>query len=243
MTTTLSRIQCGTRGLSIVETIAYLAAFFEGRVAFSTSFGLEDQVLAHLIFTHELDVEVFTLDTGRLFQETYDVFGKTLARYGKPIKTYYPERAELETLLAQQGPNGFYNSVAERKDCCHVRKITPLERALQGKDVWITGLRSGQSANRSKMDAFEYDERFGVLKYNPLINATAEDVEACIAKHRIPQNVLHRQGFSSIGCAPCTRATQPGEDPRAGRWWWEDSHKECGLHYAAAAPVKLEKQL
>lgn len=226
----LAKIKEETEGLSLSDTLAYLAANFADQVVFSTSFGQEDQVITHLIFSNSIDIQIFTLDTGRLFQETYNVLDSTQARYGQKIKVYYPDTAALEQLLEEQGPNGFYYSVENRKTCCQVRKIAPLERALRGQQVWITGLRAGQSENRSQMDAFEYDSRFGVIKYNPLINWSLDEVEAYLDTHRIPQNALHKQGFVSIGCAPCTRAIEPGEDIRAGRWWWEQSHKECGLH-------------
>lgn len=230
MNNVLAIIKADTADLSISDTMAYLAEHFAGQVVFSTSFGQEDQIITHFIFTASLGIEVFTLDTGRLFQETYNVLDNTQARYRQKIKVYYPDTAALEQLLDEQGPNGFYYAVENRKSCCHVRKIAPLERALAGRQIWITGLRAGQSENRSQMDAFEYDARFGVIKYNPLINWSLDEVEAFLDTHSIPQNALHKQGFVSIGCAPCTRAIEPGEDIRAGRWWWEQSQKECGLH-------------
>ncbi len=226
----LTIIQSETADKGIGETLQYLCGRYPEGVVFSTSFGQEDQVITHLIFAQGAAVAVFTLDTGRLFQETYDVIDRTLARYGKPIQVYYPDTRQVEALVADQGMNGFYLSVENRKSCCEVRKIEPLKRALAGKKVWITGLRAGQSENRSSMPAFEYDERFGLIKYNPLIDWSLDEVEAYLEKYNVPQNALHKKGFVSIGCAPCTRAIQPGEDIRAGRWWWEQSHKECGLH-------------
>ena len=186
----LAKIKEETEGLSLSDTLAYLATNFAGRVVFSTSFGQEDQVITHLIFSNSIDIQIFTLDTGRLFQETYNVLDSTQARYGQKIKVYYPDTAALEQLLEEQGPNGFYYSVESRKTCCQVRKIAPLERALRGQQVWITGLRAGQSENRSQMDAFEYDSRFGVIKYNPLINWSLDEVEAYLDTHRIPQNMM-----------------------------------------------------
>lgn len=226
----ISTIEKSIEGLPIQEAIAALCDSFAGRVVFSTSFGQEDQVLSHLIFSHKLPVRVFTLDTGRLFEETYDVFAKTIDRYQVKIDVYYPAQSEVETLMRVQGPHSMYQSISQRKECCHIRKIEPLTRALANTDIWITGLRAGQSANRQELELLSFDEGFGVLKYNPLLNWSLEEVQAHLDEHTVPQNKLHEQGFVSIGCAPCTRAIQPGEDIRAGRWWWEESRKECGLH-------------
>jgi phosphoadenosine phosphosulfate reductase len=219
-----------TRSLSIEETLAFLANEFKDKVVFSTSFGQEDQVITALIGQNDLPITIFTLDTGRLFQETYDVFHKTLKKYKKEIKVYFPEASEVENLLNQKGPNSFYESVENRKECCYIRKVAPLTKALKGNSIWITGLRAEQSENRNDLDLFEYDEKFDIIKFNPLLKWTLEEVQKYIDDNNVPQNALHKQGFVSIGCAPCTRAITPDEDIRAGRWWWESSHKECGLH-------------
>lgn len=205
-----------------------------GRIVFTTSFGLEDQVLTHLIFSSDLDIEVATLDTGRLFPETYALWAETEMRCGRRIRVFFPEREGVEALLADQGINGFFLSVEARKACCGVRKVEPLKRALAGAAVWITGLRAGQSANRGSMSVAAFDAGFGLLKVNPLIDQERAALESFVKDHTVPVNPLHARGFPSIGCQPCTRAIQPGEDERAGRWWWEaDAKKECGLHVGA----------
>ncbi len=219
-----------TKDFSIEETLSFLANEYKDKVVFSTSFGQEDQVITALIAKNDLPITIFTLDTGRLFQETYDVFHKTLKKYKKEIKVYFPEAAAVENLLNQKGPNSFYESVENRKECCFIRKVAPLTKALKGNSIWITGLRAEQSENRSDLAAFEYDAHFDIIKFNPLLKWTLKEVEDYLEKNNVPQNALHKQGFVSIGCAPCTRAITPDEDIRAGRWWWESSHKECGLH-------------
>ncbi|RTY65887.1 phosphoadenylyl-sulfate reductase [Flavobacterium sp. GSP27] len=219
-----------TKDFSIEETLRFLANEYKDNVVFSTSFGQEDQVITALIAKNDLPITIFTLDTGRLFQETYDVFHKTLRKYKIDIKTYFPEAIAVEELLNHKGPNSFYESVENRKECCFIRKVAPLTKALKGNDIWITGLRAEQSENRNDLDLFEYDEKFDIIKFNPLLKWTLIEVEAYLEKNNVPQNVLHKQGFVSIGCAPCTRAIAEGEDIRAGRWSWESSHKECGLH-------------
>ncbi len=219
-----------TKDFSIEETLAFLAVEFPNQVVFSTSFGQEDQVITDLIALNQLPITVFTLDTGRLFQETYDVFHKTVKKYKTEIKTFFPNTAEVETLLNEKGPNSFYDSVENRKECCFIRKVVPLTKALKGNAIWITGLRAEQSQNRSDLNFFEYDAHFDIIKFNPLLKWTLQEVEEYLEKNNVPQNTLHKKGFVSIGCAPCTRAILPGEDIRAGRWSWESSHKECGLH-------------
>ena len=219
-----------TINFSIEETLAFLANEYQDKVVFSTSFGQEDQVITALIAKNELPITIFTLDTGRLFQETYDVFHKTLKKYKIEIKTYFPEANAVEDLLNKKGPNSFYESVENRKECCFIRKVAPLTKALNGNEIWITGLRAEQSENRNDLAFFEYDAHFNIIKFNPLLKWTLEEVQEYIDTNNVPQNALHAQGFVSIGCAPCTRAILPGEDIRAGRWWWESSHKECGLH-------------
>jgi len=219
-----------TKGFSLEETLSFLANEYQGKVVFSTSFGQEDQVITALIAKNDLPITIFTLDTGRLFQETYDVFHKTLKKYKKEIKVYFPEASAVEKLLETKGPNSFYDSVENRKECCFIRKVAPLTKALKGNAIWITGLRAEQSENRNNLDLFEYDAHFDIIKFNPLLKWTLKEVEEYLEKNNVPQNALHKQGFVSIGCAPCTIAIAEGEDIRAGRWWWESSHKECGLH-------------
>ena len=201
-----------------------------GKMCFSTSLGQEDQVLTDFIFKNNLPIDVFTIDTGRLFQESYDVLSSTQNKYNKPIQTFFPNDKEVEELVTKHGINGFYDSVQNRKDCCAVRKIHPLKRALQSYDVWVTGLRSEQSANRSGFEILTYDTQFEIIKFNPLIQWSFLEVLDYLESNNVPQNSLHKQGYISIGCEPCTRAIKQNEDPRAGRWWWETSHKECGLH-------------
>lgn len=199
-------------------------------IAFSTSMGQEDQVLTYLLTANESTARIFTLDTGRLFPEAYDLIAKTESRYNTSIQIVFPNQENVQSYVSEEGINGFFTSVESRKRCCSARKIQPLKRALQGVDVWITGLRADQSQNRSNMAVANWDENFGVVKYNPLIHWTYDQVIACIKENNIPYNPLHDKGYISIGCAPCTKAIQPGEDPRSGRWWWESSKKECGLH-------------
>jgi phosphoadenosine phosphosulfate reductase len=219
-----------TKDFSIEEAFTFLADEYKDKVVFSTSFGQEDQVITALIANSNTAINIFTLDTGRLFQETYDVFHKTLKKYKKHIEVYFPEAADVQNLLNAKGPNSFYESVENRKECCFIRKVAPLTKALKGNSVWITGLRVEQSENRNDLDLFEYDSKFEIIKFNPLLKWTLKEVEDYIEKNNVPQNALHKKGFVSIGCAPCTRAIAEGEDIRAGRWWWESSHKECGLH-------------
>ncbi|HWB93482.1 MAG TPA: phosphoadenylyl-sulfate reductase [Puia sp.] len=218
-------------GLSIEDALAELTRRFPGKVTFSTSFSIEDQVIAHYILQNAFPVSIFTLDTGRLFAETYSVWSATNEKYGTRVQAYYPDRDRLETFLNDKGPNAFYESVANRKECCHIRKVEPLKRALHGQEVWVTGLRAEHSPERRDHQVIEWDEGNNILKYNPLLHWDTQQVRAFIDQHNIPYNPLHDRGFVSIGCAPCTRAIRPGEDFRAGRWWWEDnSKKECGLH-------------
>src|SRR5687767_725036 len=218
---------------SLPEAVSLVADLFPGKVVFSSSLGQEDQVLTDIIFKNNLPVKIFTIDTGRLFNETYELLDKTTARYKKQVQVYFPEAADVETFVATKGINSFYESVDNRKGCCFIRKVKPLNRALKGAAVWITGLRAEQSDNRQAMPMIEWDENRQLYKFNPLIRWTYNDVLDYIKEFNVPYNTLHDKGFISIGCAPCTRAIEPGEDARAGRWWWEASHKECGLHVPA----------
>ncbi len=220
---------------SAEEVLEYFIANYSGRIGFSSSFGAEDQVLTDLILKQNAQVNIFTLDTGRLPYETYEVMDKTNKKYGITIDVYTPERSDLEALYKSQGVNGFYESIEKRKACCHVRKIAPLQRALQGLDVWITGLRQSQSVTRGNLELVEFDQQLQLIKLNPLVLWSEEEVWNYIQQHHLPYNALHDKGYPSIGCAPCTRAIAVGEDVRAGRWWWEEpEHKECGLHIKSA---------
>ena len=229
----LEDIKQQTEGVEPVEALALLANQFPGEIVFSTSFGWEDQVITHMIFANNLPIKIFTLETGRLFPETYYVWNRTMEMYEKPIHAYYPNHELLEKMVNAKGPSSFYESVENRKECCGIRKVEPLKRALAGNKCWITGIRADQSANRQFMDNMEWDDQNNLIKFHPIYNWSLDQVKAYIKENNIPYNTLHDRGFPSIGCAPCTRAVQPGEDFRAGRWWWEDtSKKECGLHEA-----------
>jgi phosphoadenosine phosphosulfate reductase len=220
------------------QRLAALRAALPGRLVFTTSFGLEDQALTHLIAEAGLDVAFATLDTGRLFPETYRVWQETEARYGIRVDPFSPDTGRVQDLVRDQGINGFYASVEARKACCHVRKIEPLGRALAGAQGWITGLRGDQSDHRSGLDILSHDIDRGLLKLNPLLDWTREDALRFTRAHGVPVNELHDRGFLSIGCAPCTRAVAEGEPERAGRWWWEDEgKKECGLHISADGKI------
>jgi len=218
-------------GLPIVDSLKKLAAEFPGKVVFSTSFSWEDQAIAHMILTNNIPIEIFTLDTGRLFDETYYVWSRTNEKYNTHIKAYYPQAEELQEYIGENGPNAFYESVQLRKSCCYIRKVEPLKRALAGNELWITGLRAEHSPERQNLPQIEWDEANQIIKYHPILNWSTEDVTNFIYSNHIPYNTLHNKGFVSIGCAPCTRAIKAGEDFRAGRWWWENKDsKECGLH-------------
>ncbi len=228
------------KALSTVEKLWFLARKYPDQVVFSTSFGLEDQVVTQLIFANKIPIKVFTLETGRLFPETYYVWYRTLEIYQQPIHAYYPQTELLQEMVNTKGPNSFYESVANRKQCCHIRKIEPLKRALAGQQIWITGIRAEQSTNREEMTDLEWDEGNQLVKFHPLFHWSLQTVRQYIAANNIVYNTLHDKGFPSIGCAPCTRAVQAGEDFRAGRWWWEDqSKKECGLH-STTENIKVE---
>lgn len=227
----LAEIKAELANFNTVEKLRFLADQYPGKVIFSTSFGWEDQAITHLIFSNNIPIKVFTLETGRLFPETYYVWNRTLEVYNQPIHAYYPKNELLQDMVNTKGPNSFYESVANRKECCYIRKIEPLKRALQGNEIWVTGIRAEQSANREDMHDLEWDEGNQLVKFHPIFDWTLDEVKSYIKDNNIVYNTLHDKGFPSIGCAPCTRAVQPGEDFRAGRWWWEDqSKKECGLH-------------
>jgi phosphoadenosine phosphosulfate reductase len=216
---------------SIEESLFLLSEKFKDKIVFSTSLGLEDQVIKHIIFSNDLPIRVFTIDTGRLFNETYSVMNKTNEFYDKKIQIYFPKNEAVENLVNKKGPFSFYESLENRKECCYLRKVEPLNRALEGMQVWVTGIRAEQSLNRQSMERVEWDKAHNIFKFHPLLNWSLQEVKDYIKKHNIPYNILHDKGFVSIGCSPCTRAVKEGEDFRAGRWWWEDNtKKECGLH-------------
>jgi phosphoadenosine phosphosulfate reductase len=205
----------------------------------ASSLGAEDMVLLDLIARERLAIGVFTLDTGRLPQETYDLLQLARQRYAVPIDVFAPEAHDVEAYIAAHGPNGFYDSVALRQECCHLRKVKPLARALAGKRAWVTGLRRAQSAGRNAIAPQEWDAEHKLQKFNPLADWSDEEVWNYIRAHDVPVNALHAKGYPSIGCAPCTRAIAPGEDARAGRWWWENPEfNECGLHPRQAAEAR-----
>jgi len=200
-------------------------------ITFASSLGLEDQVLTHIIKNSKIDIEIFTLDTGRLFYEVYDTLVKTEVRYNFRYRIYFPDYQKVEKMVHEKGINLFYESIENRKLCCEVRKVEPLKRALTGKKCWITGLTRYQNITRKNLDLIEWDELNNLYKLNPLVDWTYEEINQFIKKNNIPYNILHDKGYLSIGCQPCTRAIFEGEDIRAGRWWWENpENRECGLH-------------
>lgn len=217
-----------------VEPETMLHHFMEiygDRIALSSSLSAEDQALTDMMLGINPQARIFSLDTGRLFPETYALLDKTNLHYGIKIEVFCPQTEALQEMVNTQGINLFYESIEKRHFCCQVRKLEPLSRAFRTLDAWVCGLRRGQSVTRNDMRRVEWDERHGLLKINPLIDWSEEQVWAYVREHRVPYNKLHDQGFPSIGCQPCTRAVKPGEDIRSGRWWWEDpQHRECGLH-------------
>jgi len=213
------------------ELIRGFLSEYNGKIALSSSLGIEDQALTHIISNIDKSTKIFTLDTGRLFPESYDLIHRTNHKYGIKMSVYFPDAGHVEEMVNTKGINLFFESVENRKLCCNIRKIEPLKRAFAGLEVWICGLRREQSVTRQNMQRIEWDEANGIIKLNPLIDWTEEEVRKFIYDHGIPYNPLHDKGFPSIGCQPCTRAIFPGEDIRAGRWWWENPDtKECGLH-------------
>lgn len=217
-------------GLTPLQMLQWVERHIDHPV-FASSLGQEDQVILHLIAAHRLNIPVITLDTGRLFPETYNLIAENESRFGIKIQVLFPDAAEVETMVAEEGINLFLKGVDRRKRCCQVRKINPLRRVLRQSGGWICGLRREQSSTRSKLKVIEWDAVNGIPKINPLADWSLEQVTAYLKENSVPYNPLHDQGFISIGCACCTRAVQPGEDIRAGRWWWETpEQKECGLH-------------
>ena len=237
--TSAQRLVAGFAKLDLDARLAAVTREIAGRIVFTTSFGLEDQAIAHAIFTQGLPIEVVTLDTGQLFPQTYQLWSETEARHGRRIRALYPERRAVEAFVAEHGIDGFRSSVGARQACCGVRKVEPLGRALAGAAGWITGVRAEQSWERAATPYAAVDAGRGLIKVNPLLDWLRERVVAYVCQHAIPYNSLHDQGFLSIGCAPCTRAVRPGEPERAGRWWWEqDDKKECGLHVRPRASLE-----
>ena len=213
------------------EVLDFFCRRYPNRIAFSTSLGAEDQVIMDLLAKTGTPVKVFTLDTGRLFSETYELIDKTRLHYGIRIDVYFPDRENIENMVKEKGINLFYESIENRKLCCYNRKIEPLNRALSGMEAWITGIRKDQTLSRFETNLVEWDESHGLIKINPLYKWTDKLVWDYIRQYNVPYNPLHDKGFPSIGCQPCTRAVKPGDDIRSGRWWWEDQGpKECGLH-------------
>ncbi len=230
------------KGLTPEEILRFAFKEFGKRLTLASSFGEEDQVLTHMISLTVPQISIFTLDTGRLFPETYELIAKTQKRYPMPIVIYFPDTKDVEQMVEQKGINLFYESVENRKLCCGIRKVQSLKRALKNVDAWISGLRRRQSVTRSDIEVFEYDSANEKIKINPLIDWNLEQVREYIKINNVDVNPLHKQGFVSIGCAPCTRAIKEGEDIRAGRWWWEQpEQKECGLHNNPRRPAVKKK--
>lgn len=213
------------------EVLAFFQKEFKDKIALSSSLGAEDQVLTDMLVKSAPQMKIFTLDTGRLFPETYSLLSRTTEKYNKNIQVYFPNNEKVESMVNESGVNLFYHSIENRKLCCGIRKLEPLARAFKNLDAWVCGLRASQALTRNNIQLVEWDDNNGLIKINPLYNWTEDDVWSYIKEHGVPFNVLHKKGFPSIGCQPCTRAVEPGEDVRAGRWWWENPEtKECGLH-------------
>ncbi len=227
------------RAANAVEQLKAAVAEYKN-VTYANSLGSESMVLTDLIWREVPQIEVFSIDTGRLYPETYELIERIQHKYGRKLHVYYPQGAKVEGWVAQNGINGFRNGLDERRSCCHIRKIEPFQRALQGKAAWVTGIRKGQSASRALSAPVEWDAAYGLHKISPLLDWSEKDIWTYIRKLRLPYNSLHDTGFPSIGCAPCTRAVQHGEDERAGRWWWERAEsRECGLHPRRQLPVAV----
>ena len=216
--------------LPFEQSLSKLCDLIPDEIVFSTSLGQEDQIITDVIFKNKLPIKVFTLDTGRLFYEHYELLANNNSKYKINTEVYFPDANEVEKYVNEKGINAFFHSVENRKECCNIRKVKPLNRALEGAKVWITGLRSEQSENRHSLKMLDWDETRQLYKFNPLLHWNYDDVLKYIEQHQIMDLPLHKKGFISVGCKPCTRAIEPGENPRAGRWWWEESQKECGLH-------------
>lgn len=231
MKNTIESLREATAGMDAMQVLSFMMARYPGQVALSSSLSYEDQCLTRMMVSVDRNARIFTLDTGRMFPETYELMDRTCQQYGIRIEVFFPDYEKVQEMVREHGINLFYDSIELRHKCCAIRKIEPLKRALSGVSVWVSGLRREQSPTRKDMQMIEWDESDGVIKLNPLIDWTQDEVKAYIKAHAIPYNKLHDKGFPSIGCQPCTRAVAPGESVRAGRWWWEDpDHRECGLH-------------
>lgn len=242
---TIPSLSSKIENLTFEASLLALDKEWGSQIVFTTSFGLEDQAITHAIFSQNLSIRIVTLDTGRLFRETYELFQRTIDLYKKPIEAFIPNTKELEIFINKNGPDSFYTSIENRKQCCHIRKVLPLNRALRGAKLWITGIRKEQSNFRTDMPKFELDSARAMIKFHPILDWSWDETLQYVKSKGIPFNPLHELGYPSIGCAPCTRAIQPGEDFRAGRWWWEnESNKECGLHWVDGklTPTKGEIQ-
>ncbi len=227
----LNAIKKTIQNKSSIELLNWVSENFSNQAYFATSLGVEDQIITDMIVQNDLNIKIFTLDTGRMFNESYDLLAQTELKYGIKIEIFNPESRDLEKLVIKDGINGFKKSIENRKRCCTVRKLNPLKRALSDANIWICGLRREQSVTREDMSCIEWDGLHAIPKLSPLIDWSEKDVWNYIKEHKVPYNKLHDKGFLSIGCASCTRAITKGEDIRAGRWWWEaPEHKECGLH-------------
>ena len=239
--TELREVAALLEGWKAPDVLRWAIERFHPRLAFASSFGAEDVVIIDLLAAQGTGVRIVTLDTGRLPEETYDVMERIRRRYGARIEVVFPDREAVERLERERGFYSFRAGIDERKECCRIRKVEPLRRALRGLDAWISGLRRAQAVTRVAVPKIEFDAAFGLLKLNPLADWTEDQVWDHIRRHAVPYNALHDRRYPSIGCAPCTRAVRPGEDVRAGRWWWESpDQKECGLHAAAPAGVPAE---
>lgn len=224
------------KGKSAIEIAELAIDSYRGRIALASSLGAEDQVLTHILAGIDPGVRIFTLDTGRMFKESYELMERTNRHYGISIEVFFPDYKQVEEMVNEKGINLFYESIENRKLCCGIRKVVPLKRAFRGLDAWICGLRREQSPTRLAVEAVEWDDGNHLVKFNPLVNWTEKQLWDYIHENNIPYHVLHDKGFPSIGCQPCTRAVKPGEDLRAGRWWWEEPEKkECGLHNRPAS--------
>ena len=230
-------------GLSAQELVDWsVETFGAAGVVLSSSLSLEDQALTDMLIRKNPEARILTLDTGRVFQETYDVMQETMKKYGMRYEIYFPDYKEVEKMERTYGPNLFFESAELRKLCCQVRKVKPLKRALSGAKVWIVGLRRAQSVTRKELQPIEWDEQFGIFKISPLFDWNSREVWNYVKDHEIPFNKLFDKGYESIGCAPCTRPVCGGDDERSGRWWWESPEKkECGLHTHPPAPSHFDK--
>ena len=227
----IKELNKSSKSMILQERLSFIINAFSSRFCLASSMGLEDQLLTHYLLQEDINAAIFILDTQRLNLETYQLIKKTMNVYQFKYQIYYPEPSAVDQLVAQKGEFSFYDSIENRKECCGIRKVEPLQRALSNVDAWITGLRKAQSVTRDNVAFVEQDEAHGIYKFNPLFDWRFNDVFEKVKSLSIPYNSLHDKGYPSIGCEPCTRAIQPGEDLRSGRWWWEKpEQKECGLH-------------